>query len=151
MFCQSLVPQKTLISCYLRTMTFKLTLGLQNIKIVLFGVISIESMWSAAKHQWSSLSLMALGLFWYLEVFFYQYLHWQLLHIITKHLTSGLRISDTGKEVPSPHYTFSEITHCSQMCPGPWSTWGESPTRIRSSFYHRALKYFPRLRARYSL
>lgn len=43
---------KTLISCYLRTMTFKLTLGLQNIKTVLFGVIIIERMWSAAKHQW---------------------------------------------------------------------------------------------------
>lgn len=78
---------------------------------------------------------IAPGLFWYLQVLsFYQYLHWQLFHIITNHLTSDIRISDAGRKVLVPHYPFSEITHCSQMCPSPWSICNKLPTRIGSSF-----------------
>lgn len=69
----------------------------------------------------------------------YQYLHRQLFHIITKHLTSDVRISEADRKVPASY--FLRNYSWSQMSPSPWSIWDESPTRIRSSFHHWALRH----------
>lgn len=71
----------------------------------------------------------------------YQYLHRQLFHIITKHLTSDVRISEADRKVPASY--FLRNYSWSQMSPSPWSIWDESPTRIRSSFHHWALRHLP--------